>query len=153
MLAVVAVDEDRSRQIPDCCNEADCLVTGYAVVADWEVDVPQPVASCYRQVGLGAIDADDRPDSQPLKCLEALLDLGLSTVSRRGLSRKTFSMPGVSIRWGCDLCSLGDPPCCCWEIAPSVTRARRIDETILPSTINDPPGDLRETAKLGLTWV
>jgi hypothetical protein len=84
MLAVVAMNVHWSRQIPDRCDETDRLVTGDAIVADREVDVPQPVASCRLHVRLRAIDADDRLNAQPLERLEALLVLGLSTAEQAG---------------------------------------------------------------------
>jgi hypothetical protein len=86
-----------------------------------------------------------------LRVSNPLLPSGCPPLSRRGLSRNTFSIPGASIRSGCSLWLPGASTCRCWGLAPSITRARRIDETVLPSTISDPPGDLREAAKLGLT--
>jgi len=77
MLAVMAVDVDRTRQISHRLGQFPRALFGNAVVTMRQVDVTHAVALRRFHVGLRAVDADHCLDAEFFQLDESLLAIGL----------------------------------------------------------------------------
>ena len=74
---MVAVEVERPFALAHDAHHGSGLLGGDAVVADRDVDVIQPVLLSHLELGSGAIDVDDRLDTQSRQLGVGFLGLGL----------------------------------------------------------------------------